>query len=44
MTLNKYKKNDNKNVFGTSTAIISMCCNGKRKTAKRYIWKKESIN
>jgi hypothetical protein len=30
--------------IGTSTAIINMYCNGKRKTVKAYIWRYESIN
>ena len=29
--------------IGTTTANICMCCNGKRKTAKGYVWKYESI-
>jgi 23S rRNA pseudoU1915 N3-methylase RlmH len=29
--------------IGTTTANICMCCNGKTKTAKGYVWKYESI-
>ena len=32
------------NFIGTSKCYINMCCNGKRNTAKGYIWKYESIN
>ena len=32
------------NFIGTSKCNINMCCNGKRNTAKGYIWKYESIN
>ena len=30
--------------IGTSKSNINMCCKGKRKTAKGYVWKYESIN
>jgi hypothetical protein len=29
--------------IGTTKANINHCCNGKRKTAKGYVWKYESI-